>query len=167
MALALCLGGALATCAAPPPEPTERAVPTRVSTLSARAIDGSAVDFAQALDSGRTVVLVFWQTWCASCLAEAPQLAAAAREHPDELVFVGIVPGPDGTVDEAELRRLVQRFDLPYPQVRDRELVWSKAFRITGTPTLVALRADGSAGWRDHRPPADWLALHRKLRGAR
>lgn len=130
-------------------------------------MEGRQVDVSGALRSGRTVVLVFWQTWCATCLVEAPELAAAARAHGDEILFVGVIPGPDGTVNDDEVRRLVKRFDLPYAQVRDRDLTWSQTFAVTGTPTLIALTADGQQGWRHHRPPADWSALHRQLRGLR
>ncbi|HTF89310.1 MAG TPA: TlpA disulfide reductase family protein [Planctomycetota bacterium] len=167
MIFAALLGGALAACSTPAPHPAANTAVARPPSMRATAIDGKTVDLAAALESGRTVVLVFWQTWCASCLAEAPDLATAARAHPDEIMFVGIVPGPDGTVDEAKLESLVQRFGLPYAQVRDRDLAWSQAFTVTGTPTLIALRADGTAGWRDHRPPADWLALHRSMRAPR
>jgi thiol-disulfide isomerase/thioredoxin len=160
---------ALAACSSTPsaPAPASGSSTARAPALHATATDGRDVDIDAALKSGRTVVLVFWQTWCASCLAEAPQLAAASRAHPDELLFVGVVPGPDGTVDEEELARLVKRFDLPYAQIRDRDLSWSRAFDVRGTPTLIALRADGSAGWRDRRPPADWSALHGELRSRR
>lgn len=157
----------LSACSASQATPAQSHEDARPPTLHATALDGRDVDLGAALESGRTVVLVFWQTWCASCLAEAPALAAAARAHADELVFVGVVPGPDGDVDEDELARLVKRFDLPYAQVRDRDLAWSRAFAIRGTPTLVALRADGREGWRDHHAPADWSALHAELRSPR
>lgn len=162
------LACAFAACASTPDEPAAPSVAGgRAPATQVTAIDGRSVDVAAALASGKTVVLVYWQTWCASCIAEAPALARAAREHAGELAFVGIVPGPDDTVDAAELEKLVERFDLPYPQVRDRDLSWSRAFAVQGTPTLVALRADGSEAWRGHRPPADWLALHRQARAAR
>jgi len=79
-------------------------------------------------------------------------------------LIVGIVPGPDGAVNDAEVAQTVQRFGLTYPQVRDRELDWSRAFHVAGTPTLVALRPDGAEGWRGIRPPADWGTLHKQLR---
>lgn len=165
LALATC---ALASCGATRDDsPAPSASAARAPVMQARATDGRDVDLAASLASGRTVVLVFWQTWCGPCIAEAPALSAAAREHAGELAFVGIVPGPDDTVDGAELERLVKRFELPYPQVRDRDLSWSRAFAIQGTPTLVALRADGSEAWRGHRPPTDWLALHRQARASR
>jgi len=154
----------LSACSASKPAPTAAREPARAPTMHATAIDGREVDLDSASKSGRTVVLVFWQTWCASCLAEAPHLAATARAHPDELLFVGVVPGPDADVDEEEIARIVKRYDLPYAQIRDRDLAWSRAFDIRGTPTLIALRPDGREGWRDHRAPADWSALHAEMR---
>jgi thiol-disulfide isomerase/thioredoxin len=152
----------LCACASTAREP--RAGSARLPATSFTAFDGRTVDLARELAADRTVVLVFWQTWCASCLGEAPRLREAARAHADELVFVGVVSGPDSAVDEAELKRVVTRLDLPYPELRDRDGAWSKAFGVTATPTLVALRPDGSEGWRAQHAPADWLAVHRALR---
>lgn len=152
----------LSSCASTAHE--TRTKSARIPATSFTAFDGRTVDLARELAANRTVVLVFWQTWCASCLGEAPHLRDAARAHPDELVFVGVVSGPDSTVDEAELKKLVTRLDLPYPELRDRDGAWSRAFNVTATPTLIALRPDGSEGWRGQRAPEDWLAVHRALR---
>lgn len=154
----------LASCSSAPAKPEPSATGARPPAMAVQATDGRRVDLDAELRAGRTVVLVFWQTWCVPCLAEAPHLAQAAREHAGELAFVGVVSGPAGTVDEGELASVVERFDLPYPQVRDTDLAWSRAFTIRGTPTIVALRADGSAGWTGHRAPADWRALHAAMR---
>jgi len=153
-----------AACASP-----SAAAPTahRVPASSATALDGRTIDVERELAAGRTVVLVFWQTWCGPCLAEAPKLREAARRHAGELSFVGVVSGPDGVVDDAELARVVARLELPYVQLRDRDSSWSRAFEVSATPTLIALRVDGSEGWRAHRPPDDWLAVHRGLRAGR
>lgn len=162
--LALCSSFA---CSAPRPVAAVESSAARFPQPVVTDMDGQQVDVAGALRSGRTVVLVFWQTWCATCIVEAPELAAAARAHSDEILFVGVVPGPDGTVDDAEVRRVAQRYDLPYAQVRDRDLSLSHTFAVVGTPTLIALAPDGSEGWRHHRPPEDWIALHRELRQLR
>lgn len=154
----------LASCSSSSPRTEHAAKGARPPTLVAAATDGRSIDLGAELRAGRTVVLVFWQTWCAPCLAEAPRLAQAARQHAGEIAFVGVVSGPDGTVDEEELARTVDRLGLPYPQMRDTDLAWSRAFAIRGTPTIVALRADGSAGWSDHHAPADWNALHAAMR---
>lgn len=155
---------ALSSCGAPGVRaPAVTVAPSlRVASLS-----GDTTDLGAALASGRSVMLVFWQTWCASCLAEAPELAAAAREHGDEWTFLGVVPGPDELVDDGEVERVAAAHGLPYPQYRDRDASWSRTFGVTGTPTLIALRPDGSEGWRGHRPPADWTALHHELHAER
>ena len=122
-------------------------------------IDGRAVDLGALAGAGKPVAVIFWQTWCKSCLEEAPRLARDAKAYGDRIAFLGVVPGPDDAVDEDEVRRLATKFGLPYPEVRDRDLVWTKAFAITGTPTLLLLDAKGRTLYRGHRPPADWGAL--------
>ncbi len=120
---------------------------------------GTSHDVQASLRAGRPVALVFWQSWCKSCLEEAPGLAAAARELDGRLQFVGVVPGPDASVDEAALDAAIARFELPYPQVRDRDLSLTRRFEIEGTPTIVVLGAGGQVVYRGHRAPEDWAAL--------
>ena len=50
--------------------------------------DGKAVkldDFR-----GKTVLLNFWASWCTTCEAEMPDMDRLAREHPDDLVVLGV-----------------------------------------------------------------------------
>jgi thiol-disulfide isomerase/thioredoxin len=119
-------------------------------------MEGRTHDLDEALRAGRPVALIFWQTWCASCIEEAPQLAADARAHGDEILFVGVVPGPDDYVDDGEVEQMAAELGLPYPQVRDRDLMLSKRFEVKGTPTIVVLGAGGRILFNGHRAPADW-----------
>lgn len=154
--LPVLLGLALWGCSAPP---------------AAHQLDKAAVgslefvDMAQRrhtvsgdLESGKKVVLVFWETWCESCREESGELARAANAHP-ELAFYGVIPGPDGTVDDAVVLETARRWLLPYPQVRDRDLHLTRAFGVEGTPTIVVVGAGGEVVYFDHEPPADWAAL--------
>jgi len=120
---------------------------------------GTSHDLQASLRAGRPVALVFWQSWCKSCLEEAPGLAAAARELDGRMEFVGVVPGPDASVDETALDAAIARFELPYPQVRDRDLSLTQRFGIEGTPTIVVLGSGGQVVYRGHRAPEDWSAL--------
>ncbi len=126
--------------------------------LSVVTMDGQAMDLDQALDSGQSVALVFWQTWCTSCLAEMPHLDQAARELTGRVQFVGIVPGPDDRVDDVEVRDVVGRHALSYPQVRDRDLVLTHRFQVEGTPTIIVIAPDRSVVFEGHRSP-DWTQL--------
>lgn len=150
-----------AACAGAPTEP-QASVDT---TLDPRALelvdmDGAPADVRASLAAGRAVALVFWQSWCGSCLQEAPALARAAREQAGRIDFVGVVPGPDSSVDEAAVRARVAELGLPYPQVRDRDLALTRAFRVEGTPTIILLEGEAPrVTWRGHRPPASWDAF--------
>ena len=53
------------------------------------------------------------------------------------------------------MRELVATFDLPYPQVRDRDLFLTRRFDVKGTPTLVVIGAEGVL-YEGHGPPEDW-----------
>ena len=39
---------------------------------------------------GKTVVLNFWESWCAPCVVEFPQLIDLARRYPDRLVVLAL-----------------------------------------------------------------------------
>lgn len=124
-------------------------------------------DVDAVLAGGRNVVLVFWQTWCGPCKREAPHLAEAAREHVDGLEFLGVVAGTDKDVDDTKVRRYVEKYDLPYAQIRDRDLSLTKQYEVVGTPTIIILGQDRKVLYRGNRPPEDWSAYdhHAPARG--
>ena len=69
-----------------------------------------------------------------------------------------MIPGPDDLVDEQEVGRVAERFAMPYPQVRDRELDLSKTFGVDGTPTIVVVAPGGEVLYHGHHAP-DWDAI--------
>jgi thiol-disulfide isomerase/thioredoxin len=130
-------------------------LPASLFTERLGAVGGPERRVADSLEAGRPVVLVFWQSWCGSCVAEAPELAAAAREH-TEFDFYGIVSGPAGKVDEFAVARIAGELELPYPNLRDTSLLLTEGLGVTGTPTIGP---DRSLRYSGHVPPADWSAL--------
>ncbi|MEZ6017717.1 MAG: TlpA disulfide reductase family protein [Planctomycetota bacterium] len=158
VALAAC-GWLAAGCAATGGGTTSAVVP---ASLAMSDLDGVRHDLDAELAKGRAVTLVFWQTWCASCKAEAPALVRAAVAHADHMTFVGVVPGTDATVDDDEVRRVASELGLPYPTVRDRDLALTESFQVQGTPTIIVL--EGSPArivFAGHRPPSDFGAFGR------
>jgi len=119
-------------------------------------MDGKTHDLNAALSDGRPVALIFWQTWCASCISEAPQLAADARTYGEDILFLGVVPGSDDYVDDGEVEKKATELGLPYAQVRDRDMALSKRYDVKGTPTIVVLGAGGRILFNGHRAPEDW-----------
>lgn len=125
------------------------------STLQVTDMAGESHDLG-AVAAETPVVLVFWQTWCASCREEAPSLIRASQEHDGELAFFGVVPGPDEVVDDEEVKRVAEQQNNPWPQVRDRDLLLTNLFEVEGTPTIIVLGGGGEVLYSEHHAPDDW-----------
>jgi thiol-disulfide isomerase/thioredoxin len=156
----LILLGSLAltsACAGTPETPAAVQASVLPAALESRVytdLDG-AEHALLAADSAGTV-LVFWQPWCGSCLAEAPVLASAARANVDWRFF-GVVSGADGDVRDYEVSRVALEHGISYPTLRDRDLSLCEGFDVRSTPTLIVLSPDGRVLHRGEHLPAGGL----------
>ncbi len=120
---------------------------------------GNQHDIGTTLDRNKPVTLIFWQSWCAPCLQEAPALAAAARQWGERMLFLGVIPGPESAVDEDAVDAAVDKHGLNYGQIRDKDMALTKLFGVQGTPTILVLGKGGKVLFRGHETPTDWSAF--------
>ena len=101
---------ATVACGEPPPGSDDPSAST-VAVATPVIADLEAVRVRLNAAIGRPVLLNFWATWCAPCVAELPELAEVGAEFADRgLVVITIsydymVPGPAG---DAEVLALVK-----------------------------------------------------------
>lgn len=89
---------------------------------------------------GHPLVLNFWASWCVPCKDEAPRLAAAARAHTGQVVFLGI----DVQDFKGDARKFLKRFDTPYVSVHGGGSGGIYAdYGLTGVPETYWLDARG------------------------
>ena len=103
-------------------------------------LDGAAFDLASL--QGKPVFVNLWATWCPPCRVELPDLAAAAKVHP-EVQFVGLTLSSEP--DEA--RKLIADAGITYPVVLIDSVV-EAGWKVTSVPSSVLLDAEGRVVWR-------------------
>ncbi len=89
---------------------------------------------------GRPVLVNFFASWCAPCVAEMPDLEQVHQEYRDRVDFLGL----DTQEQAADGRRLVEKTKITYPVGLDPDGAMFTAFGGLGMPTTVLLRADGT-----------------------
>ena len=89
---------------------------------------------------GKVVILDFWASWCEPCAIQGRILDKIARQHPDDLVVLGI------NVEEepALARRHAEAQGVSYPILSDPEGEVQVLYSAHGLPALVVVSPDGT-----------------------
>ncbi len=113
----------------------------------------SAPDFPAGLDwintsgpisitelQGKIVLLDFWTYGCINCIHVIPDMKRLEAEYPDNLVIVGVHSAKfDNEGQTANIRRVVQRYEVAHPVVNDNQFqIWS-AYNVNAWPTFMLI----------------------------
>ena len=102
------------------------------------------------LEGKRGTVLVFFATWCPSCMAEVPEVKKFVTASADKNVLVY-------GVNIQQSKRIVERFvkdrKINYRILLDTDAKVAKAYGITGIPTVIGIDAKGVVGYREYGMP--------------
>lgn len=94
---------------------------------------------------GKVVLLDFWATWCAPCVASVPSLRALHKRYEKER-FVMIAISSDR---EAETwRAFTAKNQMVWPQYRDRDSKVQRAFDVRAFPTYIVIDHEGITRFR-------------------
>ena len=107
-------------------------LPSSSLTLTGKTLDGKRYDLTKY--RGRIVVVNFFASWCPSCMKEAADLTAFAKDHP-EVAFVGV----DIQDTSAKGRNWVMRYGVPFPIVFDQEGTIASQWGVIGIPATFFL----------------------------
>ncbi len=101
-------------------------------------LNGETVSLADF--KGKVVMLDFWSSWCPPCIEEAPALAAAYPQYADKGVeFLGVAIWDE----EREVRRHVERYNVPYPNGLDEFGKTAMDYGVRGIPEKFFIDLDG------------------------
>jgi cytochrome c biogenesis protein CcmG, thiol:disulfide interchange protein DsbE len=104
---------------------------------------------------GKVVVLNFWASWCGPCVKELPLLERTQEEIRDQ---GGLVLGVDYKDVRANALEFVERFNLSYPNLRDRDGAYADEYDSRAFPeTFVIDRQGKIAAVRRGPVTREWL----------
>jgi thiol-disulfide isomerase/thioredoxin len=107
------------------------------------ALDGREVDFQKL--RGKVLLIDFWATWCAPCVAELPELKKLYSEYRDkgfELVGVSL----DAEGDREKLETFIRVHEIAWPQFFDgggRRNAYAVRYGIKSVPTKILVDGTG------------------------
>jgi thiol-disulfide isomerase/thioredoxin len=112
-----------------------------------RDLNGKTVSLSDF--KGKIVVLDFWATWCAPCIAAMPAMQEMTKKHP-EVVFLFIATQETGTSRIARVANYVKTNQFPIHVLIDEPadaaqkiFAVANAYKVTGIPTKVVIDAKG------------------------
>lgn len=89
---------------------------------------------------GKVVVLNIWASWCPPCREEAPQLTALQRRIAP---LGGTVVGVAWNDSIPDARKFIADAGLDYPQLRDVDGAFAKAYGTKGLPETFVIDRQG------------------------
>jgi peroxiredoxin len=113
-------------------------MPRPAPAFSLKDLKGRTVDLAEY--KGKVVLLDFWATWCAPCVASMPKLQKLHRQlEPKGFAVVGIAIDEKGAEVVAPL---VARKKVTYPILLGDEAAWT-AYGVKSLPALFLIDRQG------------------------
>jgi thiol-disulfide isomerase/thioredoxin len=116
-------------------------------SASIATLDGERVSLTSF--KGKPLLINFWATWCAPCVAEMPELQALYEEHGDKLTVVAIAVEDQ----KSDVLALKKSLGLTFPLLLDPSADFSRRFNVDGFPESFIADKEGKLkffidGWR-------------------
>jgi len=116
-----------------------------ISTLSQK--ESNSIKFSTCLNKEISyVVLDFWQTWCAPCIASFEETNKLMQKYTNnDIVFANIT---DETKKIDRIKKILQINPFNGYQLIDKRSFTTKHFKISSFPTVLILNKKGELIWK-------------------
>jgi cytochrome c biogenesis protein CcmG/thiol:disulfide interchange protein DsbE len=134
---------------------SEQGEPKAAPPLTLELVDGSGT-FSLEKQKGKVVLVDFWATWCAPCIAELPHLQKLSESYdPDEFTMVGIVLESG---ERGEILDFIDEKSITYPNLLGDDDSKESFGPFLGFPTKYLIDREGFVIKRYMGPGGDQLS---------
>ena len=113
--------------------------------------DGTEVSLSDYVGKGKYVLVDFWASWCAPCVAELPNLKSVYEKYKgDNFEILGVAVW-DKTKDT---KKAIEEHKIPWPQILNAQKIPTDLYGIQGIPHIILFGPDGEIIKRDLRGEA-------------
>ncbi len=99
---------------------------------------------------GKIVLMDFWTYGCINCIHNIPELIDLQEKYRDTLVIIGVHSAKFENEGRTEnLRRIISRYNIPYPVINDAERRMMDEWNVRAWPTLVLIDPAGNVAGRE------------------
>lgn len=96
--------------------------------------------FILSEQTGKTVVLNFWATWCGYCVEEMPYFEELSKEYGDSVLFIGVNTGES----LEEINTFLDEEGFTYGIIPDPDETISAKYPTDAIPLTVIIKPDGT-----------------------
>lgn len=114
--------------------------PKSVNPASLQFVGLNGQPLPAALFEKKAMIVNFWAPWCGPCRIETPSLQKLQREHPGDLVVIGVVADASQYEQAGEF---MKSRGVSYPLVRETPLMDAVFGAVSVLPTTFYITADG------------------------
>jgi rhodanese-related sulfurtransferase/peroxiredoxin len=134
-------------------EPYSKAISVgdKAPDFTLRTHDGKSLTLSK-LQGKRGAVLVFFATWCPSCMAEVPQVKKFVDASKDKDI---LVYGVNLQQEQRIVDNFVKSYKVNYRILMDLQGEAGKKYGVRGIPYIVGIDANGVVKYADHHLPSD------------
>ncbi|MDR1381589.1 MAG: AhpC/TSA family protein [Tannerella sp.] len=114
-------------------------------------LDSTAVSLSGYVGRGKYVLVDFWASWCAPCIAENPVIAEVYRKYKGdrfEVLGIAVWDKREATLDA------IRKHNIAWPQIIDAQMIPLDLYGINGIPHIILFGPDGTILARDLRGDA-------------
>ena len=104
-------------------------------------LDGSKVSLSDYVGNGKYLLVDFWASWCAPCIAEIPTLKEVYSKYKgDKFEILGIAVWDK----REETLKSLEKHNTTWSQIIDANRIPTELYGIDGIPHIILFGPDGT-----------------------